>query len=101
MAGAAVYIVHLSNEYALDNLKFMQQRGAQALAETCTQYLVLSIEDQMPGKSWDEAKYVFTPPLREKWNQAPSLERLEGRLARRRLHRPLPLPLHRSEGTWP
>src|ERR1700744_825387 len=71
MAGAAVYIVHLSNQYALDNLKFMQQRGARALAETCTQYLVLSIEDQMPGKSWEEAKYVFTPPLREKRHQAP------------------------------
>jgi len=71
MAGCAVYIVHLSNEYALDDLKFMQQRGARALAETCTQYLVLSIEDQMPGKSWDEAKFVFTPPLREKRHQEP------------------------------
>lgn len=71
MAGASVYIVHLSNAYALDELKHMQQRGAKALAETCTQYLVLSIEDQMPGKSWDEAKFVFTPPLREKWNQEP------------------------------
>jgi len=71
MAGCAVYIVHLSNEAALAELKFMQARGARALAETCTQYLVLSIEDQMPGKSWDEAKYVFTPPLREKKNQAP------------------------------
>jgi dihydropyrimidinase len=71
MAGAAVYIVHLSNEYALDDLKHMRRRRAKALAETCTQYLVLSIEDQMPGKSWDEAKFVFTPPLREKWNQEP------------------------------
>ena len=71
IAGAAVYIVHLSNEDALAALKFMQGRGAKALAETCTQYLVLSIDDQMPGKSWEEAKYVFTPPLREKHNQAP------------------------------
>src|SRR6201994_1384116 len=71
MAGCAVYIVHLSNEAALAELKFMQARGARALAETCTQYLVLSIEDQMPGKSWDEAKFVFTPPLREKKNQEP------------------------------
>ena len=82
MAGAAVYIVHLSNEYALDDLKFMQQRGARALAETCTQYLVLSIEDQMPGKSWDEAKFVFTPPLREKRHQAPLWKALnDGSLA--------------------
>jgi dihydropyrimidinase len=71
IAGAAVYIVHLSNEYALDELKFFQARGARALAETCTQYLVLSIEDQMPGKSWDEAGFVFTPPLREKRHQEP------------------------------
>jgi dihydropyrimidinase len=77
MAGAAVYIVHLSNEDSLAALKFMQGRGAKALAETCTQYLVLSIEDQMPGKSWDEAGFVFTPPLRERWNQAPLWEALK------------------------
>jgi dihydropyrimidinase len=71
IAGATVYIVHLSNEDALAALKFMQGRGAKALAETCIQYLVLSIEDQMPGKSWSEAGFVFTPPLREKWNQQP------------------------------
>ncbi len=71
MCGATVYIVHLSNEDALAALKFMQGRGAKALAETCIQYLVLSQEEQMPGKSWEEAKYVFTPPLRERWNQDP------------------------------
>jgi dihydropyrimidinase len=82
MAGASVYIVHLSNEDSLAALKFMQGRGAKALAETCIQYLVLSIEDQMPGESWEEAKYVFTPPLREKWNQAPLWEALaDGTLA--------------------
>ncbi|MGD0648034.1 MAG: dihydropyrimidinase [Acidobacteriaceae bacterium] len=79
MAGASVYIVHLSNEDSLAALKFMQGRGAKALAETCIQYLVLSIEDQMPGKSWEEAKYVFTPPLREKWNQEPLWEALRDR----------------------
>jgi dihydropyrimidinase len=77
IAGAAVYIVHLSNEDSLAALKFMQARGARALAETCTQYLVLSIEDQMPGKDWSEAGYVFTPPLRERWNQAPLWEALK------------------------
>jgi dihydropyrimidinase len=77
MAGAAVYIVHLSNEDSLRELKHAQARGVHALAETCTQYLVLSIEDQMPGKSWEEAKYVFTPPLRTKKNQAPLWKALE------------------------
>jgi len=77
MAGGAVYIVHLSNEDALRELKHAQQRGLRALAETCPQYLVLSLEEQMPGKSWDEAKYVFTPPLRAKHNQAPLWKALE------------------------
>jgi dihydropyrimidinase len=77
MAGAAVYIVHLSNDDSLRELRHAQERGVRALAETCTQYLVLSIEDQMPGKSWDEAKFVFTPPLREKRNQAPLWKALE------------------------
>lgn len=69
ISGAAVYIVHLSNEDSLRELKHAQQRGIRAIAETCTQYLVLSLEEQMPGQSWEEAKYVFTPPLREKKNQ--------------------------------
>jgi dihydropyrimidinase len=77
MAGCAVYIVHLSNEDALRELKHAQQRGLRALAETCPQYLVLSLEEHMPGKSWEEAKYVFTPPLRAKHNQAPLWKALQ------------------------
>jgi dihydropyrimidinase len=77
MAGASVYIVHLSNEDALRELKHAQQRGLHALAETCPQYLVLSLEEHMPGKSWDEAKFVFTPPLRAKHNQAPLWKALQ------------------------
>jgi dihydropyrimidinase len=77
MAGASVYIVHLSNEDSLRELKNAQQRGLHVLAETCPQYLVLSLEEQMPGKSWEEAKYVFTPPLRLKHNQAPLWKALE------------------------
>ncbi len=76
MTGCAVYIVHLSNEEALRELRHAQAHYSRALAETCTQYLVLSIEDQMPGKSWEEAKFVFTPPLREKRNQEPLWEAL-------------------------
>ncbi len=76
MAGATVYIVHLSNTDALRELKAAQARGLRALAETCTQYLVLSLEEQMPGKSFEEAKYVFTPPLRSKTNHAPLWEAL-------------------------
>jgi len=69
IAGAPVYIVHLSSEDALNQVREARDRGLPAFAETCPQYLLLSIEDQMPGKSFEDAKYVFTPPLREKKNQ--------------------------------
>ena len=68
MAGAPVYIVHLSCHDALEKVREARDRGLPAYAETCPQYLHLSLEDMdVPG--FEGAKYVFTPPLREKWNQ--------------------------------
>ena len=49
MAGAPVYIVHLSSEDALDERNHAN-RGVRAFAETCPQYLLLSIEDQCPAR---------------------------------------------------
>src|SRR5580692_7313153 len=69
IAGVPVYIVHLSSEDALNQVREARDRGLPAFAETCPQYLLLSIEDNMEGKGWDGAKYVFTPPLRERKNQ--------------------------------
>src|SRR5205809_1348396 len=69
IAGAPVYIVHLSSEDALNQVREARDRGVPAFAETCPQYLLLSLEDNMQNKGWDGAKYVFTPPLREKRNQ--------------------------------
>lgn len=68
MADAPVYIVHLSSADALEKVREARDRGLPAYAETCPQYLLLSIEDyDRPG--FEGAKYVFTPPLREKWHQ--------------------------------
>jgi len=68
MAGVPVYIVHLSSEDALNQVREARDRGLPAFAETCPQYLLLSIED-VADKGWEGAKYVFTPPLRERKNQ--------------------------------
>src|SRR5213083_1785952 len=68
MAEAPVYIVHLSCADALNQVREARDRGISAFAETCPQYLFLSIDDY--GEDFDGAKYVMTPPLREKWNQA-------------------------------
>jgi dihydropyrimidinase len=68
MAEAPVYIVHLSCADALNQVRQARDRGIPAFAETCPQYLFLSIDDY--GDDFEGAKYVMTPPLREKANQA-------------------------------
>jgi dihydropyrimidinase len=67
MAGAPVYIVHLSSEDALNQVREARDRGLPAFAETCPQYLLLSIE-KLALPDFEGAKYVFTPPLREPEN---------------------------------
>src|SRR6202790_2174051 len=68
MAGAPVYIVHLSCNEGLEKVREARDRGLPAYAETCPQYLYLSLEN-MDAPGFEGAKYVFTPPLREKWHQ--------------------------------
>lgn len=68
MAKAPVYIVHLSSSDALEEVTRARDRGLPAFAETCPQYLFLdySVYEQ---KGFEGAKFVMTPPIREKWNQ--------------------------------
>jgi dihydropyrimidinase len=68
IAGTSVYIVHLSNSDALEEVTRARDVGVNAYAETCPQYLFLdySVYEQ-PG--FEGAKWVMTPPIREKWHQ--------------------------------
>jgi dihydropyrimidinase len=68
MAGSPIYIVHLSCNDALEKVREARDRGLPVYAETCPQYLYLSLEN-MDAPGFEGAKYVFTPPLREKWHQ--------------------------------
>src|SRR5881394_2934348 len=64
MAGAPVYIVHLSCNDALEKVREGRDRGLPVYAETCPQYLYLSLDDmEKPG--FEGAKYVFTAAARE------------------------------------
>jgi dihydropyrimidinase len=66
--GVPLYIVHLSAANALEQVRLFRDRGLPAYAETCPQYLFLSVDNyDEPG--FDGAKYVMSPPLREKWHQ--------------------------------
>jgi dihydropyrimidinase len=68
MARVPIYIVHLSAADALEKVRNARDLGLPAYAETCPQYLFLSYDNyEEPG--FDGAKYVMSPPLREKWHQ--------------------------------
>jgi len=70
MAGAPIYIVHLSCREALDKVKEARDAGFPVLAETCPQYLLKSYRNYLePG--FQGAKYVMSPPLRDKSNWDP------------------------------
>jgi dihydropyrimidinase len=66
--GAATYIVHTSCGEALDEALAARQRGVRVAVETLIQYLVLDkTHAELPG--FEGAKFVMSPPLRDKRNQ--------------------------------
>lgn len=65
MAGAPVYIVHLTARESLNRVREARDRGLPVFAETCPQYLFLSI-DNYNESGFNGAKYVMSPPLRTK-----------------------------------
>jgi dihydropyrimidinase len=67
-ADAPVYFVHISCSESLEYIRQAQSKGQPVYAETCPQYLFTSTED-LDRPNFEDAKYVFTPPPREKWNQ--------------------------------
>ncbi|MDQ2585321.1 dihydropyrimidinase [Saccharothrix yanglingensis] len=69
VTGAPLYIVHLSAAQALDAVTKARDTGQNVFAETCPQYLYLSLEDlAKPG--FEGSKYVASPPLRPKEHQS-------------------------------
>jgi dihydropyrimidinase len=69
VAGAPVYIVHLSTTGALEAVAEARDQGQNAFAETCPQYLFLSADD-LAREGFEGAKYVCSPPLRAREHQA-------------------------------
>jgi dihydropyrimidinase len=63
VANCPLYIVHLSASQALAAVAAARDTGQNVFAETCPQYLYLSIDDlARPG--FEGAKFVASPPLR-------------------------------------
>ena len=69
VAGCALYLVHVSTEDGINKIADARERGIPVYAETCPQYLLLSLDDMIDARGFNSAKYVFTPPLREEGHQ--------------------------------
>jgi len=66
VAGAPVYFVHMSASEALAAVAAARDAGKNVFAETCPQYLYLTLEDQLGAPGFEGAKWVASPPLRSK-----------------------------------
>jgi dihydropyrimidinase len=68
--GAALFVVHVTCAAAAAEIQAAQQRGVGVSAETCTQYLVNTIDDlRRPGV--EGCRYICSPPLRAASNHEP------------------------------
>jgi dihydropyrimidinase len=77
VTGAPLYIVHLSAAQALDAVTEARDTGQNVFAETCPQYLYLSLED-LARPDFEGAKFVASPPLRPKEHQTSLWRGLRG-----------------------
>ena len=77
VTGAPLYIVHLSSAPALEAVTAARDGGQNVFAETCPQYLFLSLDD-LARPEFEGAKYVCSPPLRPAEHQASLWRGLRG-----------------------
>jgi dihydropyrimidinase len=66
--GCPGYVVHLTCEGALNAVRNATKRNQKMFVETCIQYLIL--DASLYEKDFEGAKWVMSPPLREKKDQA-------------------------------
>ncbi len=67
IADAPIYIVHVSCNRAVDEIRAAKDRGQAVYGETCPQYLALSV-DNFDAPGFEGAKFICSPPLRDKSN---------------------------------
>ncbi len=71
-----IMIVHVSNREAMEEIARARKRGLKIYGETCPQYLVLTEQD-LDGLNMEGAKYVCSPPPRDKASQVACWEGLQ------------------------
>jgi len=66
VAKAPLYIVHVSCKEAVESIARARGMGANVFAETCPQYLYLSLEEHLSKPGFEGAAYVCSTPLRSR-----------------------------------
>ncbi|WP_435132070.1 dihydropyrimidinase [Actinacidiphila sp. bgisy144] len=69
VAGAPLYVVHVSAQQAVAELIAARDQGLPVFGETCPQYLFLST-DNLAEPGFEGSKYVCSTPLRPREHQA-------------------------------
>jgi dihydropyrimidinase len=64
IAGAPLYVVHMTCEEAVEQLILGRDKGLPVMGETCTQYMFV-FEDDLARPNYEGAKYVCSPPVRK------------------------------------
>jgi dihydropyrimidinase len=64
ITGAPLYVVHVSAKQALARIAEARNDGQNVFAETCPQYLYLSLEENLGAPGFEGAKWVCSTPLR-------------------------------------
>ena len=64
LAGAPLYVVHMSAKQAVATVAAARDDGWNVFGETCPQYLYLSLEEHLSAPGFEGAKYVCSTPLR-------------------------------------
>lgn len=68
LANSQLYVVHVSCGDAVERIAEARLKGFDVWGETCPQYLVLD-QTALEKPNFEGAKYVWSPPLREKKHQ--------------------------------
>ncbi|WP_372663598.1 dihydropyrimidinase [Cohnella sp.] len=68
LADSQLYVVHVTCAEAVRKIAEARNKGLRVYGETCPQYLMLD-QSYLEKPDFEGAKYVWSPPLREKWNQ--------------------------------
>ena len=97
VAGAPLYVVHVSCKESVEPIALAREKGWDVWGETCTQYFFID-QSFLERPDFEGAKYVYTPPPRDKANQEMLWNAVRTNVLSGDLDRPLRVSVQGPEG---